>query len=73
MYLLDGVQIPPPHVGAVMRAHCKVSGIYPEMCNKCSAVAEMGDRLATTSTKMEGGGGPCPFGGGEAGFPSNTM
>jgi len=42
-------------------------------CNKSSAVAEMGDRLATIDMDRKVGGGCCaPFRGG-AGFPSNTV
>jgi len=46
----------------------------PWTYSKSSAVAEMGDRLATLDTARKVGGGGCcaPFRGG-AGFPSNTM
>jgi len=40
--------------------------------NKCSAVAEMGDRLATMDMNRKLGGGCAPLGQG-AGSPSNTM
>jgi len=42
-----------------------------EIVNKCSAVAEMGDRLVTID--MDRNWGLCPSGGGGAGSPSNTM
>jgi len=33
------------------------------LMNKCSAVAEMGDRLATIDMGRKLGGGLCPYGG----------
>jgi len=41
--------------------------------NKCSAVAEMGDRLATIDMGRKIGGCACPFWEGGAGSPCNTM
>ena len=42
-------------------------------CNKSSAVAEMGDRLATVDMGRKWGGAAVPLSVGRAGSPSNTM
>ena len=43
------------------------------LCKKCSAVAEMADRLATIDMGRRVRGCCAPFGGGVAGSPSNTV
>jgi len=63
--------------GGVLRRpiKCHVTATKRKTCiaNKSSAVDQMGDRLATIDMSRKLGGVPPFSGGGEAGFPSNTM